>query len=241
MSPRGTMMRELKTHLRAAEAELATQRGVSPHLRETLRTTAAELAEHGPLPSGINRRLAAIESTHALRARDMDDTVLDGFFDDVNAATSGERFGRARVTTTYLEAPRSLALWRRTAVAACVLVAVSVTWIVTQDDTPTTTQHVPSQVERYALLDGVLDRYDASGASDGVGSHDGTNSDILRVSGREYLPAASVRRSPRAHATRRGPQFIIRFNSNYSAEANEMLRRQIRRAIQGDKAEIEKN
>lgn len=239
MSPRGTMMRELKTHLRAAEAELAARRGVSPQLRETLRTSADQLAAHGPLPSGITRRLAAIESTHALRAREMDDTVLDGFFDAVNAATSGERFSRARVTTTYLEAPRSLAIWRRTAVAACVLVAVSVTWIVMQDERPETTPRVPSQVERYALLDGVLDRYDGSAAAT---AYDGLGSDILRVSDQEYLPAGSLRIPSGVRSSRSGPKLVIRFSSGLPSAVSEAARQQIRRAIRSSvKVEIEKN
>lgn len=64
----------------------------------------------------------------ALRGREVPRGLLEGLYDEVRtqvaAATPEQRWARAAMSGAFLDAPRALALWRRTALAASLLLVV---------------------------------------------------------------------------------------------------------------------
>ncbi len=163
MSARSNSHGELKRALKLAEARLSTGDRLTAAELEELSALASRSHESRVLPASLSRRVAHVVATNALRTRGTPDSVLSGFYEDVQSATLNERFSRARVSNAFLDAPQNLAVWRRTAAAACVLAAVAVGWAMSSD--PEVTVRPPSQVERYSLLDGVLERFDPQGTS----------------------------------------------------------------------------
>ncbi|MDJ0973634.1 MAG: hypothetical protein QNJ98_04175 [Planctomycetota bacterium] len=185
MSARSPANDELKQALRQAEARLAEGLPLTEAQLESLQTLTAAAA---PLPVRLSRRSAQVIATHALRTRQEPAGALEGFYEAVSAATVDEPFSRARVSNAYLDAPRSLATWRRTAAAACVLAAIATGFALTADG-PAPVRPA-SQVERYSLLDGVLERYDPA-AEGRLPAPVGAPLDIYEVGGPQDLGVPS--------------------------------------------------
>ena len=98
-------------------------------LRESLDQTLARLefaAQREPTEARRHgSRLNRVRGRHALHARRMPQGALDGLYEAVRAEAAGERgWMRSGMSGAFLDAPRSLVLWRRTAMAACLLLAV---------------------------------------------------------------------------------------------------------------------
>ena len=123
----------------------------------------------------------------------------------MSAATVDEPFSRARVSNAYLDAPRSLATWRRTAAAACVLAAIA-TGFALNADGPTPVRPA-SQVERYSLLDGVLERFDPAATTRGRGPV-GAPLDIYEVGAKSVLYFVAVLRGAHTGVL---PMYLIWF------------------------------
>ena len=104
---------DLDAALRAAESTLKHGGEPSSLQLDALRELAAA---HPARAERLSRRLDRVFSTTALRSRDVPEGLLDGLYDDVRAAARDDRFGRARMSTAFLEAPTSLVAWRRMAV-----------------------------------------------------------------------------------------------------------------------------
>ena len=70
-------------------------------------------------------RLDQVRARHALQMRTLPDHALDGLYEDIRSTLRGETaWLRAGMSEAFLDAPASLVLWRRVAVAACLLLAV---------------------------------------------------------------------------------------------------------------------
>ncbi len=71
-------------------------------------------------------RIDAARSLATLRLRRVPDGALDGVYEAVRARMAGSDEGlvQAGISRSFLDAPRSLAIWRRTAVAAIALLAL---------------------------------------------------------------------------------------------------------------------
>lgn len=116
-------------------------------------------------------RLGVVEGFCALRARAVPDGLLDDFSDCVLARTRGVApgtLGAAGMSPAFLDAPRSLATWRWTAVAASLLLTVGgglwasgrLAWRGAE---------APPAAERDGALelrDALLDRLDARGTDE---------------------------------------------------------------------------
>jgi hypothetical protein len=116
----------------------------------------ALVAAHPERAKRLARRLDLVFATTALRSREVPDGVLDGLYDDIRAGAVDHRFGRARMSTAFLEAPRSLVAWRRMAVAASVLLAVGGIWLGMRDPVSRQSRSSPLAIEedpRYGLLE----------------------------------------------------------------------------------------
>lgn len=234
MSARSTPNDELKQALKDAEARLAAGTLPTDAELETLHTLAAA---GRPLSTGLARRLARVDATHALRTRREPPGALEGFYEAVHEATRDEPFTRARLSTTYLEAPRSLTTWRRTATAACVLAAVAVGWAMSAD-TPSSVRPL-SQVERYALLDGVLERYDPAAGPRSLAAP-GTPLDVYEVGGFE---SGAVPFAARRFVTPR-PPLQIYGGSWSSAQGRVSIGIRVRGRVRAgdiERLEVEKN
>jgi len=71
------------------------------------------------------RRLDRVRALAALQMREVPDSTLAGLYEDVRAGVAGANaWHRAGMSGAFLDAPRSLVMWRRAAVAACLLLAV---------------------------------------------------------------------------------------------------------------------
>lgn len=104
-------------------------RGGSPASTAHLSELAAELeacVAHSPADATRRRRrLRAVRAHLALHARDIPAGALAGLYEDVRAATDhASPWERARMSDAFLDAPRQLARWRGTALAACAVLAL---------------------------------------------------------------------------------------------------------------------
>ena len=73
------------------------------------------------------RRVERVRALHGLQTRPLPDEALDGLYDDIRSGVTagmGAPWVRAGMSGTFLDAPHSLVIWRRTAMAACLLLAV---------------------------------------------------------------------------------------------------------------------
>ncbi len=98
------------------------ERAQLARVAEELETAAAAAPD---LAQRHERRLAAVRGRLAIHTRDIPSGALDGLYDDVRAATAeASPWARSRMSDAFLDAPRQLARWRSTALAACALLAV---------------------------------------------------------------------------------------------------------------------
>ena len=127
---------DARSHLRSllAQAERVMREGTNldAGAREALRTAAVAAA---PLPRALSRRLSNVMATDALRTRQEPREQLDGLTDDVMRIADGERFSRARMSGSYLDAPEALRFWRRVAFGATCVLVLGVLWT-TQAEQP---------------------------------------------------------------------------------------------------------
>ena len=120
-------MNALRQHVRALER--AARRG-EPLDGQALDALRARAQEAAPLPPPLAARIAALERQAALQARPVPTGVLDDLVETVRAQVAEEAddparyWRRAGLSHSFLDAPRHLAVWRRMAVAALVLVGV---------------------------------------------------------------------------------------------------------------------
>ena len=71
------------------------------------------------------RRLDRVRALAALQMREVPGSTLEGLYEDIRAEVTGANaWHRAGMSGAFLDAPRSLVLWRRAALAACLLLAV---------------------------------------------------------------------------------------------------------------------
>lgn len=121
--------RDAKTHLRSqlaqAERVMRAGGGLDAETRDALRTAAVAAA---PLSRALSRRLSQVMSTDALRGRQEPRDQLRGLTDDVMRIADGERFSRARMSGSYLDAPEALRFWRRVAFGATCVLVIGVLW-----------------------------------------------------------------------------------------------------------------
>lgn len=108
------------TEVAPALARLTRAAGEAP-AGETLRALRAHLGACAPCRTAHAARLQALEGLCALRDR----RLPAGLLDDLGARVLAEarQGARSGMSVAFLDAPRSLARWRRMAVAASVLVA----------------------------------------------------------------------------------------------------------------------
>lgn len=117
------------------EAEEARLQGTEYQPAEASRVAgeaAARMAEielrvrtHPEEAARLAARLNRVRADHALRMRELPDEALDGLYEDIRAGLTGDgAWLRAGMSEAFLDAPNALVIWRRVAVAACLLLAV---------------------------------------------------------------------------------------------------------------------
>jgi len=130
--------RDLETVLRQAEHLLQARTrdrleravpqaaGAPPaRLREVAQELERLTMEDPVAAARAGARLDDVRTRLALHTRDVPDAALVGLYEDVRAATSEtDPWARSRMSEAFLDAPRHLVRWRRTAMAACAVLAV---------------------------------------------------------------------------------------------------------------------
>ena len=133
-----TLLQETEPLLREAEAMMAAGRTPSAAHLEALGALAARCkaasscAGRSRATARLVRRVDEVLARHALRARHVSPAHLEGMADQVVAAVQGERSGRARMTTAFLEAPSSLRRWRALALVSTACLLAGFVWLGSQ-------------------------------------------------------------------------------------------------------------
>jgi hypothetical protein len=127
--PLADLLVEAEQQLAARDPAHGESRGPDGTAREACEALEAAIAraaaaEVAPLAA----RIRHVRALQALRSREVPAGRLEGIYEAVHARTADTdgRAGawlRAGMTDGFLDAPRALRFWRRTAVAACALVA----------------------------------------------------------------------------------------------------------------------
>ena len=115
----------LRSLLVQAECVMRDGASLDGKARDALLAAAVDAA---PLPRALSRRLSNVMATDALRTRQEPREQLDGLTDDVMRIADGERFSRARMSGSYLDAPEALRFWRRVAFGATCVLVLGVLW-----------------------------------------------------------------------------------------------------------------
>ena len=98
-------------------------------LAEAMDAIELRLEQEPALATRHAARIDRIRAAHALQLRALPEHALDGLYDDIRRTLTGETaWLRAGMSESFLDAPRSLVMWRRVAVAACLLLAVGAGW-----------------------------------------------------------------------------------------------------------------
>lgn len=142
--------------------------------RATCMSEEAVSAELGSLFSHLEERAAArpdearrlagrleeARARHALQERELPAGVLEDLYDQVRAGVTGESaWRRAGMSEAFLDAPRNLVMWRRAAVAACLLLAVGAGWTLRGEE-PDTAGVRADMLRLVDPRDGLLERLD---------------------------------------------------------------------------------
>ncbi len=133
--PRTSAPRQLGALLAEAEGLLAARTrdrlehgdpSISPpRLRALAQELARCVAEDPAAAARLGTRLADVQTRLALQARDVPTGALAGLYEEVRATPQdASPWARSRMSEAFLDAPRHLVRWRRTALAACALLAV---------------------------------------------------------------------------------------------------------------------
>lgn len=126
MDPRRMDCRDAHLGLRSESARLREDGRVDAASLESVRD---HLAACVPCRKRLASRLRTLEARDALRRRAMPDGILDGFFDDIQSRVPHSPAGGA-MSLAFLDAPRSLRVWRTTAIAALVVLGVGGAFLV---------------------------------------------------------------------------------------------------------------
>lgn len=100
-------------------------------------------------------RLGRLESRVAIRSRSVPDGLLDGFYDRLDTEARMAPLGGG-MSLAFLDAPRSLRIWRTTALAAGLLLATSVAWMATRPTVDASTATRPIRTDATDARDGLL-------------------------------------------------------------------------------------
>ena len=91
---------------------------------EALDAASSHLEACSPCRTRLGARLSRLQGLHALRERSAPEGTFDGFFDQVRERVPFAPAGGG-MSPAFLDAPRSLRLWRSAALAASVLLAAT--------------------------------------------------------------------------------------------------------------------
>ena len=117
---------EWRRRLAEAESALASSRGPEAGAVEV--ATLRAHAETCPAcRSGGGSRLSELEARRALRSRSVPDGVLEGFYESLEAEARMAPLGGG-MSLAFLDAPRSLRMWRTVALGTGLLLALGIAW-----------------------------------------------------------------------------------------------------------------
>lgn len=130
---RADALLEESSRARMERATSADQAEIREHLEQTMLRLELALEREPAEADRLARKAQAVRGRYALHARRMPEGRLDGLYEAVRAEASGERgWMRAGMSGAFLDAPRNLVIWRRTAMAACLLLAVGAGMMLTE-------------------------------------------------------------------------------------------------------------
>lgn len=140
------LLQETEAMMAAGRTPSAAQLDALGALAARCKTAASE-GGRSRRTARLVRRVDEVLAHHALRARHVSPSHLEGMADQVVAAVQGERSGRARMTTAFLEAPSSLRRWRALALVSTACLLAGFVWLGSQ---PAETSQAPSSLRPLA-------------------------------------------------------------------------------------------
>ena len=139
--------RACRDRLAQAESSSVADPGADRVQLADLQVVRSHLATCTTCAKSLGGRLGDLESRLALRSRSVPDGMLDGFYERIEAEARMAPLGGG-MSLAFLDAPRSLRVWRSLALTTASLLVLGVVWVASRDASPPPVAGHPLRIDR---------------------------------------------------------------------------------------------